>query len=70
MQDDSTRRSTACTTSPIPTDHARPLLLRVGKGQQCGQTVPGHRVGQDGHQTLPVSTTPAPADGAGGSLMK
>jgi hypothetical protein len=25
-----------------------------GKGQQCGQTVPGHRVGQDGHQTLPV----------------
>src|SRR5207249_10845199 len=38
----------------IPTDHARPILLRVGKGQQCGQTVPGHRVGQDGHKTLPV----------------
>jgi hypothetical protein len=31
-------------------------------------TLPGHRVGQDGHQTRSAFYTPAAADDAGGSL--
>ena len=55
MQDDSTRRVYRLYDfTKSQHHHARPILLRVGKGQQRGQTVPGHRVGQDGHQTQPV----------------
>ena len=35
MQDHSSRRVYACVTSHISTDHARPLLLRVGKDQRA-----------------------------------
>ena len=54
MQDHSTRRVYRLYDFTIPTNHVRPILLRVRKGQQCGKTVPGHRVGQDGHQTQPM----------------
>jgi hypothetical protein len=47
----------------------RPLLLRVGKGQQCGQTLPGYRVGQEGHQTQPGSAVTPRVDGAGEAHM-
>src|SRR5216683_1749345 len=53
----------------IPNHHVRPLLLRVGKGQQRGQTLPGHRVGQEGHPTQPGSAVTPGVDGAGEAPM-
>ena len=70
MLDRLTRAGIPAMTSPNPYTSVRPILLRGGKGQQRGQTLPGGRIGQAGHQAPPVFTTPAPADGAGGSLMK
>jgi hypothetical protein len=62
MKDDSTRRV-------YRLYDFTPLLLRVGKGQQRGQTLPGHRVGQEGYQTqLGPAVTPG-VDGAGEAPM-
>jgi hypothetical protein len=54
MQDYSTRRVYRLYDFTKSRDHVRPLLLRIGKGRRRGQTVPGLRVGQEGHPTQPV----------------
>ena len=69
MKDDSTRRIYRLRLHQIPNHHVRPLLLRVGKGQQRGQTLSGYRVGQEGHPTQPGSAVTPGADGAGEAPM-
>jgi hypothetical protein len=46
--------STACMTSPNPNRSRQATTTACRERSTGGQTVPGHRVRQDGHQTLPV----------------
>ena len=52
MQDNSTHRVYRLYYFTKPrTDHVRANITARREGSQCGQTAPGHPVGQDGHQT-------------------
>jgi hypothetical protein len=46
--------STACTTSPNPNKSRQATTTACRERVNSGGTVPGHRVGQDGHQIQPV----------------
>jgi len=70
MKDDSTRRVYRLydfsKSQIITSDH---YYCVSGKVNSAGQTLPGYRVGQEGHSTQPGSAVTPGVDGAGEAFM-